>query len=229
MQPLLLLHGAIGSMDQLIPLRDELSTGFDVYSFNFPGHGGTEPFESFSMDAFAKATADFIKTHQLKNLPVFGYSMGGYVALYLESMYPNTFQKVITLGTKYEWSEEIAAKEIKMLRPDVIEQKLPAFAQQLANRHGAMEWKNVLDKTAAMLLDLGKHPLLSSAVLQKITCPTLVLLGEKDNMVSTEETQNAAAALVNGQYELLPNSAHPIEQISVSTLAEKIKNFCLRH
>jgi len=116
-----------------------------------------------------------------------------------------------------------------MLRPDVIEQKLPAFAQQLANRHGAMEWKNVLDKTAAMLLGLGKHPLLSSAVLQKITCPTLVLLGEKDNMVSTEETQNAAAALVNGQYELLPNTAHPIEQISVSTLAEKIKDFCLRH
>ena len=88
-----------------------------------------------------------------------------------------SIQKVITLGTKYEWSEEIAAKEIKMLRPDVIEQKLPAFAQQLANRHGAMEWKNVLDKTAAMLLGLGKHPLLSSAVLQKITCPTLVLLG----------------------------------------------------
>lgn len=229
MQPLLLLHGAIGSMDQLIPLREELHSEFDVYSFNFPGHGGTGPFESFSIDAFAKATVDFMKTHQLKNLSVFGYSMGGYVALYLESMCPGTFQKAITLGTKYEWSEEIAAKEIKMLRPDIIEQKLPAFAQQLAHRHGATEWKNVLDKTAAMLLELGKRPLLSSTVLQKITCPTLVLLGEKDNMVSPEETQNAAAALVNGQYELLPNTAHPIEQISVSTLSAKIKGFCLRH
>lgn len=224
-----MLHGAIGSVDQLTPLKEELCSEFDVYSFNFPGHGGTGPFESFSMDAFAKATLDFIKTYQLKNLPVFGYSMGGYVALYLESMYPGTFQKVITLGTKYEWSEEIAAKEIKMLRPDVIEQKIPAFAQQLANRHGTMEWKNVLEKTAAMLLSLGKHPLLSPAVLQKITCPTFVLLGEKDNMVSLEETQNAAAALVNGQYELLPNTVHPIEQINVNTLARKIKNFCLTH
>lgn len=229
MQPLLLLHGAIGSMDQLIPLRDELSTEFNVYSFNFPGHGGTLPFESFSMDAFAKATIDFMEIHQLKNLPVFGYSMGGYVALYLESMYPGTFQKVITLGTKYEWSEEIAAKEIKMLRPDIIEQKIPAFAQQLANRHGAMEWKNVLDKTATMLLTLGKHPLLSPTVLQKIICPTLVLLGEKDNMVSIEETQNAAAALINGLHELLPDSGHPIEQVDVRTLAGKIKNFCLHH
>lgn len=229
MQPLLLLHGAIGSVDQLIPLRDELRSEFDVYSFNFPGHGGTGPFEFFSMDTFAKATANFIKTHQLENLAVFGYSMGGYVALYLESIYPGTFQKAITLGTKYEWSEEIATKEIKMLQPDIIEQKIPAFAQQLANRHGAMKWKNVLDKTAAMLLALGKHPLLSPTVLQKITCPTLALLGEKDNMVSIEETQNAAVALANGQYELLPNTTHPIEQIDVSALAEKIKNFCLNH
>lgn len=229
MQPLLMLHGAIGSVDQLIPLKEELRSEFEVYSFNFPGHGGTGPFESFSMDAFAKATLDFIKTYQLKNLPVFGYSMGGYVALYLESMYPGTFQKVITLGTKYEWSEEIAAKEVKMLQPDIIEQKIPAFAQQLANRHGATEWKNVLDKTASLLISLGKHPSLSPAVLHKINCPTLVLLGEKDNMVSVEETQNAAVALTNGRYELLPNAMHPIEQISVSILAEKIKTFCLTH
>lgn len=80
-----------------------------------------------------------------------------------------------------------------------------------------------------MLVSLGKHPLLSPAVLQKINCPTLVLLGEKDNMVSVEETQNAAVALTNGQYELLPNAMHPIEQISVSILAEKIKTFCLTH
>lgn len=229
MQPLLLLHGAIGSMDQLLSLKEALSSQFDVYAFNFPGHGGDEPIESFSMVSFAEATANFIERHQLKNPLVFGYSMGGYVAVYLESLYPGTFQKIITLGTKYEWSEEIAAKESKMLRPDVIEQKLPAFAQQLADRHGTMEWKNLLHKTAAMLVELGRHPLLSNAILQKITCPTLVLLGEKDNMVSAEETQNAANALVNSQYELLPNTPHPIEQVDVRLLAEKIKSFLLNY
>ena len=229
MQPLLLLHGAIGSMDQLIPLRDELSKQFDVYSFHFPGHGSSDPVESFSIVSFAKATADFIETHQLKNLHVFGYSMGGYVAVYLELIYPGTFQKIITLGTKYEWNEEIALKETKMLRPDIIEQKIPAFAQQLANRHGAMEWKNVLHKTSAMLLDLGLHPLLSHTALQKVVCPTLVLLGEKDTMVSIEETKNAAAALVNGAYEFLADTPHPIEQIDLKLLASKIKSFLLTH
>lgn len=229
MQPLLLLHGAIGSMDQLMPLKDQLSKEFDVYSFNFPGHGGNGSVASFSMNDFANATIDCIKTYQLENPSVLGYSMGGYVALYLESMYPGTFQKMITLGTKYEWSEEIAVKETKMLHPEVIEQKLPAFAQQLSNRHGILEWKSVLHKTADMLLELGKQPLLSHTVLQKITCPTLVLLGEKDNMVSIEETQNAAVALVNGQYELLPNTPHPIEQVDIKMLASKMKAFLLTH
>lgn len=227
MQPLLLLHGAIGSMDQLLPLTEELSTVFDVYSFNFPGHGGDAPVETFSMLDFAKATAEFIERHQLKNPMVFGYSMGGYVAVYLESMHPGTFQKIITLGTKYHWSEEIANKESKMLRADVIEQKLPAFAQQLADRHGATEWKSLLHKTASMLIELGKQPLLSNSVLQKIDCPTLVLLGEKDHMVSSEETKNAAHALVSGQYEILPNTPHPIEQVDVKLLAAKIKSFLI--
>jgi len=229
MQPLLLLHGAIGSMDQLLPLKDELSKAFDVYCFNFPGHGGDDPVETFSMADFAKATTDFIEKYQLKNPLVFGYSMGGYVAVYLESIYPGTFQRIITLGTKYKWSEEIATKEIKMLRPDVIEQKVPAFAQQLADRHGASEWKNVLHKTAAMLVELGRRPLLSNSELHKIDCPTLILLGEKDNMVSLEESQNAAASLLRSRCEILPNTPHPIEQVDLKLLAEKIRTFVLDH
>ncbi|MBL0882212.1 MAG: alpha/beta hydrolase [Chitinophagaceae bacterium] len=229
MQSLLLLHGAIGSMEQLFPLKEALSKQFEVYVFNFPGHGSNVSFEPFSIEAFAKATSDFIEKNQLYNPLVFGYSMGGYVAVYLEATCPGTFRSIVTLGTKYEWNEEVAKKETKMLQPDLIEQKVPAFAQQLASRHGVMEWKNVLHKTAAMLLDLGKHPLLPIASLQNITCPILILLGEKDNMVSIEETQNTATALINGYHELLPNSMHPIEQVDVRSLAEKINVFFLNH
>lgn len=229
MQPLLLLHGAIGSMDQLFPLKKELSAQFDVHCFNFLGHGGDSAVESFSITDFAKATADFIERHQLKNPMVFGYSMGGYIAMYLESLHPGTFQKIITLGTKYKWSEEIAAKESKMLRPDIIEQKVPAFAQQLAIRHGDTIWKDVLHKTATMLLDLGKDPLLTTSALQRVLCPTMVLLGDKDNMVSKEETQFAANILPHSEFQLIANTPHPIEQVDVSVLATIIHKFLLDH
>lgn len=229
MQPLLLLHGAIGSKDQLVPLKEQLKPDFDLHCFNFPGHGGDHSIESFSMQVFAKATKDYCEKHELKNPLVFGYSMGGYVALLVESLQPGTFKKIVTLGTKYDWSEEIAAKEVKMLRPDVIEQKVPAFAQQLANRHGNTHWKDVLHKTASMLLDLGKHPLLTTAVLQQIFCPTMVLLGDKDNMVSKEETQFAANTLPHSEFQSIPNTPHPIEQVDVSVLATIIHKFSLDH
>jgi esterase/lipase len=37
---LLLLHGALGSEKELIPLKKLLTETFDVRSFNFSGHGG---------------------------------------------------------------------------------------------------------------------------------------------------------------------------------------------
>ena len=229
MQPLLLLHGAIGSKDQLVPLKEELESYFDIHCFNFPGHGDDHSIEPFSMHAFAKATMAYCEKHELRDPLVFGYSMGGYVALYLESLYPGTFKKIITLATKYNWSEEIAAREVKMLRPEVIEQKVPAFAQQLASRHGDTRWKDVLHKTAAMLLDLGKHPLLTSPALQQVLCPTMVLLGDKDNMVSNEETQFAANLLPHSEFQIIPNTPHPIEQVDVSVLATIVHKFLVDH
>ncbi len=225
MQPLLLLHGAIGSKDQLYPIKEELKPYFDIHCFNFPGHGDDHSIEPFSMQAFANATMAYCEKYQLKNPSVFGYSMGGYVALYLESLYPQTFKKIITLGTKYNWSEEIAAREVKMLRPEVIEQKVPAFAEQLANRHGSARWKDVLHKTADMLSDLGKHPLLTTATLQQVLCPTMVLLGDKDNMVSQDETQFAASTLPQCELHIIPNTPHPIEQVDASVLATMIRRF----
>ncbi len=229
MQSLLLLHGAIGSKEQWVPLTEALKSDFDIHCFNFPGHGGDDTTEPFSMHAFAKATIAYCEKHELKDPLAFGYSMGGYVALLAESLHPGTFKKIVTLGTKYEWSEEIAAKEVKMLRPDVIEQKVPAFAQQLANRHGNTNWKEVLQKTAAMLLNLGEHPLLSTSALQQILCPTMVLLGDKDNMVSQNETQFATNHLPNSQFQLIPNTPHPIEQVDVSVLATIIRKFLVDH
>jgi len=226
MQHILLLHGAIGSEEQLIPLSENLaSSQYRLHSFNFYGHGGEPINGSLSMELFAEQTLDYIKSNQLKNLYVFGYSMGGYVAMYLASLYPELFSGIVTLGTKYNWSPEIAAKEIKMLRPEIIEEKVPAFAAALANRHGKENWKALLNASADMLLLLGAKPLLNDACLQKITADVLLLIGEKDNMVSLEETTLTAQQLPKGSIQVLPNTVHAIEQVSMTVLSEKLLSF----
>ena len=54
MQPLLLLHGAIGSMDQFTELKKALADYYTIYSINFSGHGGLPIVEKdFSLKLFA--------------------------------------------------------------------------------------------------------------------------------------------------------------------------------
>jgi len=226
MQPILFLHGAIGSAEQFFPLRGELSSSlYEMHSFNFYGHGGEPINRSFSMELLAEQTLAYIKAQNLHNLYIFGYSMGGYVAMYLASQYPGLINKIATLGTKYHWSPETAAKEIKMLNPERIAEKVPAFAKALADRHGQDQWKTLLNSTASMLLQLGNKPLLHADQLQKISSEVLLLIGEKDNMVSLEETTNTAALLPKASVQVLPDTVHPIEQVRTELLAQSLITF----
>src|SRR5215213_4562309 len=129
MQHLLFLHGAIGGSDQLMPLSKALSADFSVHNLDFPGHAGKAMPAAFSIPLFSTYVKDYCDQHALKQVSVFGYSMGGYVGMYLAKQHPALVRKLATLATKFHWNEETAAREIKMLQPAVIEQKLPLFAQ----------------------------------------------------------------------------------------------------
>lgn len=226
MQPLLLLHGAIGAADQLQPLAEVLSNHYEVHRFSFSGHGGKEPPEGgLSIALFADELRDYIETHQLQGAPVFGYSMGGYVALYLAKTQSGLVSKIITLATKFEWNREIAERECAMLNPEKIEAKLPAFAQALAARHAPFDWREVLRATAEMLRTMGAENPLEETDYPALDLPVLLLLGDRDKMVGLEETRRTFNALPKGALGILPATSHPIEQVDISLLAFLIHTF----
>ncbi len=225
MQQLLLLHGAIGAKDQLADLEKELAGSYNVHSLNFSGHGGSPLIENFSIAGFTKELIAFLDEQRLATVNIFGYSMGGYVALHAAKHHPQSINKIITLATKFAWDEEIAAREIKMLNAEKISEKLPAFAAALEKRHAPNDWKTVLEKTAAMLLEMGKNNPLKKADYQNIQQPALLMLGDCDKMVSLEETQEVYSSLPNGRLLVLPNTAHPIEVVDKGRLVFEIKTF----
>jgi pimeloyl-ACP methyl ester carboxylesterase len=223
---LLLLHGAIGAKDQLMPLADNLRDSFEVHTPDFGGHGGA-PFneQPLSIALFASEVLKYMDAYQLTNASVFGYSMGGYVGMYLAKHYPERITKLATLATKYHWDEAIAAREIQMLNPEKIAQKLPAFAKSLQQRHAPNDWKVLLQKTAAMMVGLGADNTLKAADYASITTPALILLGDRDKMVSLEESVAVYKALPNAQMGMLPATQHPIEQADIAALEFAVRRF----
>lgn len=224
---IILLHGAMGSNIQMRDLKEMLAGEFSVHALNLPGHGGLSiPTEGFSIESFARYVLSYIEEKQLTDPVIFGYSMGGYVGMYLAAIKPGIIKGLITLGTKYLWDETIAAGEVKMLDADVILSKVPAFAEELQKRHQPQDWKEILEATALMLTRMGIHSPLQVAHFNSVQIPCLLLVGDRDTTVSIGETMAVYKQVPKCQFGVVPESAHAIEKTDIKTISYFILNFC---
>lgn len=224
---LLILHGALGSKAQLKALAERLSEEFDVYVFDLPGHGGTTVPHIFSISDFASYTLSWITKNSLSRPYVFGYSMGGYIALKLAMDHPEVVSRIITLGTKFLWNPESAEKEVRMMNPDLIEQKLPEFASTLQERHHPQDWKRIMRITGDMMLRMGQGEALRDDDFKRVSVPVKVCIGTEDHMVTLEESRHTAGLLPQGRLEVIEGFRHPIERIDYGRMASICHDFFL--
>ena len=220
---ILLLHGGLGARDQMQPLAQALEPRLDPVTLDLPGHGDA-PLGGggFDIETMRARVIGELDAWQLGRIAIFGYSMGGYVALEVARRRPDLAAAVVTLGTKFAWTPESAAREAKYLDVAKIRAKVPYFAEELERRHTALGWEAVLAQTAAMMASLGQDPVLTPERLAEIQCPVRVMVGDRDGTVSVEESLAASRALTRGQLEVLPGVAHPFEKIPVDRLVRSI-------
>ncbi len=218
----LLLHGALGSALTLDPLKHELKNiGIEAMSLEFPGHGSTPLGKTeFTISGYANwLRAQIANTEQLRSKPlfVFGYSMGGYIALKMEELFPGSIHSLVTLGTKFEWTVDSARAETKKLIPDVIEEKVPKFAGMLQERHS--DWKEVVRSTAKLMNTIPTQCALQPEQLMSNSSTNIIIArGSLDEMVSEAESTQMAGSL-HAQYREFEGMPHPIERINVAEVA----------
>jgi pimeloyl-ACP methyl ester carboxylesterase len=224
MQSLLLLHGALGASTQFANLTPLLSDTFDIHTLDFEGHGASVASRPFRIEYFAENVVNYLNNHSLDKCDIVGYSMGGYVALYLASVLPERINRIFTLATKFRWNPETSDKEAGFLDAEKIEAKVPKYAQFLQSLHGE-KWRDNLNATREMMLHLGDNPVLSASVLSNIAIPVHIGLGDRDAMVSIEETIEAYKALTNGELQIFPKTPHPLEKVRSDIFAAAISDF----
>ncbi len=225
MKTILLLHGALGSKEDLQLLCNSLQHTFKVYTINLLGHDGGPVTADFSIEAFARQVLHWMDENGLETINIAGYSLGGYIALYLAYTYPEKIKKVVTIGTKLYWDNSSADKEIGKLNPYVIQEKFPDFANQLITKFTANNWKAVLANTADLFRHLGQFNPLSFDKFNNITCPVLLIIGDRDKSVSFVETTTVYKELPKGQVAVLPNTRHSIAETDIVVLAHMVTSF----
>jgi pimeloyl-ACP methyl ester carboxylesterase len=214
--PLLFLHGALGTAHQFNQLLPLFAADQPVFALTLPGHGADLATTPYSMSTFGQSVLDFMDAHNIARAHVFGYSMGGYVALHLAATHPERIRRVVTYGTKLDWSPETAAGMSRMFDPEKIAAKAPALASALAAVHH--DWPAVCARTAAFLHDLGAGKGIADDVFTRIACPVVIGWGSADHVVSEAECNRVAHLLPHGRVEILFETKHGIEFVDSNIL-----------
>jgi len=98
-RPLILLHGGLGSSEMFGPILPELAAGHLVIAPDLQGHGRTADIDRpIDMRLMADDVAALIDHLGLDKPDVLGYSLGGGVAFFLASKYPDKIGKLVIIS-----------------------------------------------------------------------------------------------------------------------------------
>ena len=94
-EPIILLHGLFGSLENLGAVARYLSDCFEVHSLDLRNHGRSEHHEDHSYSAMSGDLLDYIEYKQLSQVRLLGHSMGGKVAMQFALDHPNQVKQLI--------------------------------------------------------------------------------------------------------------------------------------
>ena len=159
------LHGALASHQQF-NFYKSLFDG-EWLAPDLIGHGSypLAELQTMTIPALLSQVKSIIDQEGCVN--IFGYSLGGYIALLLAHQFPHQVNKVITLGTIIHWDENIYTREATFLNPSFLLEKVPAFVSSLQQIHET-PWQILLQHTNILLQDITTHQYLAPEILQEI-------------------------------------------------------------
>jgi pimeloyl-ACP methyl ester carboxylesterase len=96
-QPLIILHGLLGSSDNWFTLAKKFSENFSVYLVDQRNHGQSPHSDEFDYKPMTEDLEEFIRDHQLERPHIIGHSMGGKTAMNFAIKHPDQVGKLIVV------------------------------------------------------------------------------------------------------------------------------------
>ncbi len=224
MQNLILVHGALGTSKSWEHIVAHLEGHCNIFTINLPGHGeSVEPMREYSLKYFGDYIANYADEKGLNDYILAGYSMGGYIGLYMAANHYKGMKKLYTIATKMLWDKAIANKEAMKLDYNILAEKAPQFLAMQQNLH-PNNWPDILTDTQHILKHIGLNPI-SKEHLQAIQISVQMCVGSVDKMVTQEETIEAANHISNSSSMILEEQPHIIEKMDGGVVANSLRKF----
>ena len=94
-EPLIILHGLFGSLDNWMTLAKKWGEEYEVFIVDARNHGLSPHSDEFNYQVMADDLYGFIIQHMIHEPTILGHSMGGKTAMQFAMNYPTMLSKLI--------------------------------------------------------------------------------------------------------------------------------------
>ncbi len=224
-KPLLILHGFLGMSDNWKTFAGQIAAeGFQLHILDLRNHGRSFHSDVFTYEAMVQDVFEYCEEHGLDKVSVLGHSMGGKVAMFFATTYPQKVEKLIVadIGPKYyrPHHQDILAglNAVDLsLKPDrsQVEEILKEYVSDFGTRQflmkslywiepGQLAFRFNLPVFNEQIDNIGKA-LPDNAVFEK---PTLFLRGGNSNYIKDEDFETIRHHFPNSEIRTIPNAGH---------------------
>lgn len=214
--PVVFVHGNTGSSVWFSKVMD--IPGHTTYAPDLPNFGNSGQIDTADIDLYADYLKGWMDTLGLKNPVVLGHSLGGAVVISLAVRYSETVKKLVLVD-----SAPLSGLKTPEEHYPVIEQyktNRDLMKQALASIVPTLEDEEFLEKLTDSAMKMNPIAYTGNArALERFdyqgrgdeyTGPVLVLVGEKDILISEEMGRKTAEAFPKGEFRLLEGVGHSI-------------------
>lgn len=216
---LFFLHGLAANHTMFARQVEYFKDDYNVIAWDAPAHGKSRPYSDFSYENAVAVMMQILNELQIKKVVLIGQSMGGYMAQSFMVRYPELIKGLVSIdstpfGDYYSKSDVWWLKQIEWLCKPFSEKMLKvSMAKQNAITKAGQE--NMLEMTRdyekgelCRLMGIGYAGFWDDNKELKISCPLLILVGQKDNTGKVKQYNKAWSKRTGVKLVWIPNAAH---------------------
>jgi esterase len=241
-QPMVILHGVFGSLDNWATVSKAIAdAGYAVYLVDQRNHGRSPHSDEFTYEAMAADLAEFIEDHALAKPILVGHSMGGKTVMQYAQAYPGTYDKlvIVDIGPKsYPPHHDSLIEGLSALPLDKIEDRqhadtlFSAYESNLGVRQfllknlyrtdgGGYGWRFNLPVLAELQANVGQE----ITKQRSVTEPALFMRGALSGYVKDQDWEEIQAMFSNAELVTIQKAGHWVHAEQPKLFVETLVKF----
>jgi pimeloyl-ACP methyl ester carboxylesterase len=205
-EPLLLLHGFLGSHKNWSTWIEDLSKEYLLIVPDLRGHGkSTNPSNIFTHELSAKDMYGLLDKLEIDRFKAIGHSSGGMTLIHMATMDTSRLSAMILVGASPYIPDE-GRTIAKRMANSPIDDNLKSFIE---SRHpGGVEQGRKLLTQFGTIVDIYDDMNFTPPYLSIIKCQTLIVHGDRDGFFPVDIPVSLYEAIPNSFLWILPTTGH---------------------